>query len=304
MLVHRLLRAMAIFSILLTGPVALAQEDASPEDGRVEDGGSTLPDARQADALSNDSGLQAPSCPPGLSALGECDGDVVRYCEINALFEERLVEVDCSNPLDYLYGGPDVTCGLLDCEHSACSGHWCVAKEGSTCDQLGCDVGLEMGCLDGLCAPSTPCSSGDFEESCEASVLTYCQNVENNIDCSAGDSRPYTCEIREDGRDACVGLAGAACHALTGPYCASGLLCVAERCVIDDSPADAGESLDAAEQAEDASAVRSDAAPTNNGEDPADSCLCHASSSESRWWIFASGAVLLFLHRRRRLRLR
>lgn len=227
--------------------------------------------AQDASAL-EDAALTVDATAPGCGSLsfqGECQGDIVRYCSAG-----QIRSMDCSDPAAYPRGGPQATCGLLDCLTSGCQGYWCVAKPGTSCADLGCDVMQDLGCLDGQCRASSRCNPTSDLPSCDGSILTYCAYTVGNLDCSEGGTRPYTCDVADPDRDPCVGEAGASCNPTLGRVCAEPLSCVAGMCVTGE-PLDAGTGDSTEPDRPDAGAVRD--AGQGRGDDgaPVD-CQCRA----------------------------
>jgi len=223
--------------ILALGRIALAQEDggvvadAAAEDAAVADavaGDVVNVDAATADAATPDAG----GCGE-LTYQGRCEADLVLYC-----VDDVVQQIDCGS------GGG--TCGLWDCGGPDCYGHGCVARAGQPCSPaVPCDITSDQGCLEGVCAASSPCLATSHVPECRAqTVISTCfayaydpstgvhpEGVVWDYDCSEAGTEPYSCGLRSDGDDWCLGLHGANCSPAQGYECVSGLECVGSICI-------------------------------------------------------------------------
>jgi len=261
---------------------ATAEDAAIPEDAGMtedataaEDGGASAPDA----GLFEDAG---PGCGE-VDFIGECDGDLVRYC----LRGNELSEIDCGT--EY---GSWATCGLLDCTDydEGCLGYYCVARLGEACegdDTLPCDVAAQQGCLQGVCASSSSCDPGTFTTTCSGTWLTYCEHTERDRDCSEGGAAPYTCEeVAGTGR--CLGQEGGRCNPADAHACATGFSCVGGVCTAG-TTADAGPGNDAGSADDD-----------DDDDDDDGGCGCSAVGAPAPLLLLACAGVALLTARRRR----
>jgi len=157
----------------------------------------------------------------GVLAVGECDGNIMRYC-----MGSGIVEVDCSYEM-----GPGKVCGLVDCfdrPFPECFGWWCVSDVGQSCDpnlspDMHCDASTGVTCVNGIC--SEPCDQS-YVPSCAGNVWNFCDNgMVGRIDC-ARQQPNYICELPPDElTPPCVGGDSAFCGDNQFP-CASGFNCV------------------------------------------------------------------------------
>ncbi|MEW5855281.1 MAG: carboxypeptidase-like regulatory domain-containing protein [Myxococcota bacterium] len=209
-----------------------------------------------ADCLGLEGGVCDPSerweCAPGLECIGHvckppsptvldcttldrfgaCNGDVVNRCHVGT-----EVPLDCAAEF-----GPTATCGLVDCTDpdGSCVGYLCVARLGEACGALPCDVSLGLGCVDGVCQPSEVCDPTTYAPECDDTRVTYCTHTVARFDCAGDGLLPFTCGPNSQGKNACLGLAGAECDLAMGAECAPEHTCVDGICVPPVTELDAG----------------------------------------------------------------
>ena len=285
-----LIVTVSFLNLLIFPLTAFAQLDAGAEDVSILEDAAVLDSAADAD-VHFDAGCT------DTDYMGRCLGDELHYCHNGQ--DEVLV---CSNPASYPQGGATATCGLLDCTDSdSCQGYWCVARAGTACGTLHCDISQQMACVDGICQNSEACgvaaTGAHFDDHCDEAFWIYCsQGLVNKLDCSAGGTAPYTCQGGNPAAAPCAGLAGAQCDILAGRLCAEDLPCVAGYC---QGPEDAGTVLEDAsvDAGPEEAGGRPDAAKLDI-EDPG--CACSASSTSVQRSTLIVFAGLIILMRRRR----
>lgn len=289
--------------VILDSAVAIdtqVQEDASaPADGALED--SSDPDVLTSDAAlsAEDGGLESDAAelvnPCGdVDFIGGCDGDILRYCAQ----DNQIIELDCAAEFG------DATCGLFDCtDPASCRGYACVARTGSACGELTCDVGAQEGCIQGLCAASDLCDPQDFEPSCDGDALRECAMTVNEVDCSQGGAVAAVCALDSDGVARCLGSLGAVCDPGSGRECAPDLICQASLCVDPNAQVDSGVVAVDASQAQDSGFEDSAKHTEDAGSDDSASegCGCRAAGTTTAApWLVLGVVGLLWRRRWRR----
>ncbi|MFH1809173.1 MAG: MYXO-CTERM sorting domain-containing protein [Pseudomonadota bacterium] len=224
------------------------EDAAMPVDGAIPEDAAVTADATAADGTTPDAGGVDTTATgdagvpcDAVSFLGECDGDIVRYCAR----DNQLVELDCVAEF-----GTGATCGLVDCTGADCLGYFCVADDGVDCGEtLGCDVSQNQGCVEGTCATTQTCVPSTFVPTCTGDALSYCAFTEGRNDCTEGGTQPYICGNDSGGTPACLGTQGGLCDLIQGYECATGFDCVDNVCSApgtDAGSVDSGTSADAA----------------------------------------------------------
>lgn len=193
---------------------AQTEDGGVVEDGAVVDTGTPdtgTPDTGTADTGTVDSGTGCGT----MTILGECQGDIVRWCQDGA-----VQTVNCAT--EYNPERPDdFTCGLFDCTNDVnnCFGYWCVARAGKDCAGESCDISLNQGCVGGVCATSTACDPNTYTQTCSTTtVMSYCYGgatagVVNEFDCNwlSTTAGQYTCDAAAQTSLPCIAGAGATC---------------------------------------------------------------------------------------------
>lgn len=169
------------------------------------------------DAGGSDAGPE--ECPPGLDFVGECDGTVVRWCDMGVLHEDECaVEPDLGEcfELNSTFGN---TCGTRD-------GQPCFFNDGSggtvvyycQAPATGCSIGTASACAD-----LGTCTESDVGGCAGQSAIVGCrQGQPTHIECGLLGGR---CSPGEN----CLDMPeGAPCGDLLA--CAAGLSCVDGTC--------------------------------------------------------------------------
>jgi len=237
------------------------------------------PDAGSADAGVDTAACRLDPSPCGsLTDIGECVGDLFRYCSRG----RDIFTIDCTSPSQG-YSNAD-TCGLLDCTTPVqCAGFGCVARRGEPCGRLTCDVATGQGCIGGVCTTSTGCNPALFVRSCDAAILEYCHYMVDERDCSAGGTQPYICGSNSENISDCLGVEGAFCGVTPGYQCAPGFACNFMECNYVGFP-DAGQVDAATGDAESIDARIVDAGETSDGAVRSDASIIDAAIPIDAVW--------------------
>lgn len=213
---------LALASAILWLPLVACLPGGGEEDAGTSraDAGSSNDAARPDSSSGSDSSTTVPC--GTVTFIGECQGNTLRWCNQGA-----LQEIDCA--------GQSLICGLVDCTATDCYGYDCVSDLGGSCglsegDYM-CNGGDTEGCLHGVCAASTACSTDGNPTCVDASYVSFCfgygpDGTIWDYDCTGGGAEPYVCGTGSAG-DNCLGVEGGNCDLTQDPpwECASGFTC-------------------------------------------------------------------------------